>query len=356
MSVRVTLQTIADQLGVSRTTVSNAYNRPDQLTPDLRDRILEAAEVLGYRGPDATGRMLRTGRIGAIGLVFTEDLTRVFSDPDTTLFIRGVAEATAQSGMGMTLLPIPPQTDLESTALRSAPVDGYVVYSVAEDHPALEVVLGRGVPVVVIDEPDLGARTSFVGIDDREGGRLAAEHLVALGHRRVGVLLHRLRREPVPGPVTEDAIIEAPVRVARERTAGYRIGLASAGIDMTTVPIWEAGGNDPDSGRTATAALLRAHPELTALLCSTDQVAIGAVQAILRSGRLVPRDVSVVGFDDVPRAATWEPALTTVRQPLLDKGRLAAELLRDAIESGSTKRVQLPIELIARASSGPARD
>jgi len=354
MKVRVTLQTIADRLGVSRTTVSNAYNRPDQLTPVLRDQILSVAEELGYRGPDATARMLRTGRIGAIGLVFTEDLTRVFSDPDTTLFIRGVAEATARSGMGMTMLPVPPLTDLEATALRSAPVDGYVVYSVADDHPALDVVLGRGVPVVVIDEPDLGSRTSFVGIDDREGARLAAEHLVALGHRRVGILLHRLRIETSPGPVTNDVIDEATVRVARERTAGYRLGLAAGGIDCATVPVWEAGGNDPDSARTATAALLRAHPEITGVLCSTDQVAIGAVQAILRSGRTVPGDVSVVGFDDVPRAATWEPSLTTIRQPLLDKGRLAAELLNDAIESGASKRVQLPIELIVRSSTGPA--
>jgi len=354
MSARVTLQTIADHLGVSRTTISNAYNRPDQLTRELRDRILAAAEELGYRGPDAAARGLRTGRIGAIGLVFTEDLTRVFSDPDTMLFIRGMAEASAHSGLGMTMLPVPPMANLETTALRSAPVDGYVVYSVADDHPAIDVVLGRGVPVVLIDEPDLGARTSFVGIDDREGARQAASHLVDLGHRRVAVMLHRLRRQPTPGPVPPDAIDGATVRIARERTAGYRLGLASGGIDIDALPIWEAGGNDPDAGRTATAALLQAHPDITALLCSTDQVAIGAVQAILRSGRRVPEDISVVGFDDVPRAKTWEPALTTIRQPLVDKGRLAAELLHDSIESGVTQRVQLPIELIVRASSGRA--
>src|SRR5690606_33664922 len=116
---------IANELGVSRTTVSNAYSRPDQLTPDLRARILETAERLGYRGPSAVGRMLRTGRVGTIGLVFTDDLRFVFSDPNTTLFMRGVAEATSAANLGLTLLPIPQDPAPAELALLDTPVDGY---------------------------------------------------------------------------------------------------------------------------------------------------------------------------------------------------------------------------------------
>ena len=135
MTERVTLQTIADHLGVSRTTVSNAYNRPDQLGDELRDSILAAAAQLGYRGPDAVARMLRTGRVGAIGLLFTEDLRFVFTDPDTTRFMQGVAETSALAGTGLTLLPVPDGLDVGDSAVPSAAVDGYLVFSVVEGHP-----------------------------------------------------------------------------------------------------------------------------------------------------------------------------------------------------------------------------
>ena len=180
---RVTLQTIADRLGVSRTTVSNAYNRPDQLGDELRARIMAAADELGYRGPDLAARSLRTGRTGTIGLVFTEDLRFVFTDPDTTHFIQGVAETAALARTGLTMLPVPVGFDVHESALMAAPVDGYLLFSVAGDHPAVDVVRSRGVPTVVVDEPDLG-EGAFVGIDDRAGARLAADHVLALGHRR----------------------------------------------------------------------------------------------------------------------------------------------------------------------------
>ncbi len=353
MSRRVTLQTIADHLGVSRTTVSNAYNRPDQLTSKLRLSILDTADRLGYSGPDATARMLRTGTTGTIALLFTEDLRYVFNDPNTTLFMRGVAETSALAHTGLTLLPVPAEMRVTDSALATTPADGYLVFSVADDHPALDAVHRKGVPVVIIDEPDLGRQTSFVGIDDREGGRLAANHLVALGHRHIAVLIHRLNAQPGRGQVTPDDLATAGVRVTRERVAGYRDAMSAAGLDAGTMTIWEAGDNEPDAGREAATALLEERPETTALLCITDRIAIGATQAGAALGRRVPHDLSVVGFDDIPRAATWEPALTTVRQPLLDKGRVAAELLLEQIGTGVSKRVNLPIELVVRSSTAP---
>ena len=353
MAARVTLQTIADKLGVSRTTVSNAYNRPDQLGDDLRMRVLDAAAELGYRGPDAAARMLRTGRMGAIGLLFTEDLRFVFSDPDTTHFMQGVAESSALAGTGLTLLPVPAGVAIADTAVPSTAVDGYLVFSVPSEHPALETILSRGAPVVIVDEPDLGDAASFVGINDRLGARLAADHLLGLGHRRVGVLLGRLHLDGRCGPAGSDALAQGTVRVARDRLDGYRDAMRSHGLDPTDLIVWEAGGNDPDAGRRAAIELLTAHPDTTALGCFSDQLAIGAAQAGERLGRTIPRDLSLVGFDDVPRAATWDPPLTTIRQPLVDKGRVAAELLLHQIDNGSRGRVELPIDLVVRGSTAP---
>ncbi len=349
----VTLQTIADELGVSRTTVSNAYNRPDELSQSLRVRILATANRLGYRGPNAAARMLRTGRMGTIGLVFTDDLRFVFSDPDTTGFMRGVAETTASSATGLSLLPIPSDTDPVDTALATAPVDGYLVFSVAAVHPALELVLGAGVPVVVVDEPDLGDATSFVGIDDREGARMAADHLIVLGHRHIACLVHRTTTEPVAGHLDASGVTDATIRVSRIRLEAYSERLAEAGL--APVAMWEAAGTDPDAGHAATCELLAAHPETTALLCTTDQIALGAIRAAATLGLAIPDDLSIVGFDDIPAASTSSPALTTIRQPIVDKGRVAAELLIEQIDSGIRRRIELPIGLIVRGSTAAAQ-
>jgi len=131
--------------------------------------------------------------------------------------------------------------------------------------------------------------------------------------------------------------------------------LVDAGLDPDRMVIWEAGANDPDAARRAAAEMLAANPDLTAVLGFTDQLAIGIAQAAGRLGLRVPEDLSVVGFDDVPRASTWDPPLTTVRQPLVDKGRVAADLLLRQIADGGTARVELPIDLIVRGSTSAPR-
>ncbi|MEM9201763.1 MAG: LacI family DNA-binding transcriptional regulator [Actinomycetota bacterium] len=351
MAKRVTLQTLAEHLGVSRTTVSNAYNRPEQLSPQLRQRIFDAAEELGYQGPDAAARTLRTGRHDTIGVLFTEDLRFVFSDPDTTTFLEGVAEASTGAGTGVLLLPSPAGMPVHTTPLARAAVDGFIVFSAPDDHPAVHEVRRRDVPVVFVDEPDL-PDAAFLGIDDRGGASLLGRHLHDLGHRDIGIVSLPMAadRAAGPGPRTLDDAHNAAVRVVRARTEGIR----DAGLDPV---VYEAAANDPDAGRAAALELLRANPTITAIVALSDQLAIGATQAAFRLGLDVPADISVVGFDDIPRASTWDVPLTTIRQPLVDKGRRAAVLLQEMIESDDAwpRRETLPIELVVRTSSGPAR-
>jgi DNA-binding LacI/PurR family transcriptional regulator len=334
---RVTLKTIADAVGVSRTTVSNAYNRPDQLAPELRARILATAERLGYAGPDAAARRLRTGRTEAVGLLFTEDLSYAFTDPAAVMLLQGIAQATGAARMPVLLVPAL-GGDQES-AVRDAVVRAFCIYSMPEDSPDVKAALERRLPIVVVDEPHLHGH-SFVGIDDRAGARVAAEHLLSLGHRRIGVLSERTAEDGYRGPLTPAREAEATYPITRERLAGYREALEAAGLEWADVPKHECVLNAREEGRLGAEALLEAAPGLTAILAQTDQFALGALP------RLRERGISLVGFDDIPQAAQAD--LTTIRQPLLEKGLTAGRLL---VANDGPQEVRLPVELVARGST-----
>jgi DNA-binding LacI/PurR family transcriptional regulator len=340
---RVTLQTIADALGVSRTTVSNAYNRPDQLAPELRERILDTARRLGYAGPDAAARRLRTGRAEAVGLLFTEDLSYAFTDPAAVLLLQGIARATEAARMPVLIIPSLRGHDEDGqSAVRDAVVRAFCIYSMPEDSPDVNAALERRLPIVVVDEPRLDGH-SYVGIDDRAGERLAAQHLLGLGHRRIGVLSERTAEGGYSGPLSPEREAAATYPITRERLGGAREALEAAGIDWTGVPKHECLLNAREEGRAGAEALLTRDPTITALICQTDQIALGAL------AHVGDRGISVVGFDDIPAAERAD--LTTIRQPLLEKGLTAGRLLTS---DGAPQEVRLPVELIARGSTRPA--
>jgi DNA-binding LacI/PurR family transcriptional regulator len=297
----VTLKTIAETVGVSRTTVSNAYNRPDQLAPELRERILSTAERLGYPGPDPAARRLRSGRRDTVGLVLAGGLSHAFTDPAAVVLLRGIAQATEAAGLAMLVVPD------NGSGVRDAVVDAFCLCAMAADHPNVAAAQARGVPLVVVDGPHLDGH-AFVGCDDRLGARLAAEHLLALGHRRFALLTERAEGE---------------------RLRGYRDALAAAGAEWAEVTRFEAGP--------------------TAVIAATDRLALGAIEAARAAGLRVPEDLSVIGFDDIPVAASSH--LTTVRQPLFEKGEIAGRLLSERAGGGD---VILPVELMVRGTTAPA--
>ncbi|MEA2312555.1 MAG: hypothetical protein QOE28_2523 [Solirubrobacteraceae bacterium] len=343
---RVTLQTIADALGVSRTTVSNAYNRPDQLAAELRDRILATAAELGYSGPDAAARRLRSGGAEALGLLFTGSLAYAVSDPASVVFLRGFAQAAEEAGVA--LLVVPSRRGLA----REAVVEGFCIYTMPEGDPDVQAALDRGLPVVVVDEPRIEGRP-FIGVDNRAGTREAAAHLTALGHRRFGVISFRTRDDDYSGPLTSEREAAGNYPLAHDRLAGWRDALAEAGIDWAAVPKQERSENSVASGADAARALLAEDPAITAVVCASDQLALGVLHAAAKLGRSVPGELSVVGFDDAPPAAQATPPLTTVRQPLLEKGLTAGRM----VLAGATaaEDVLLPVELVVRGSTGQPR-
>ncbi|MEV1286177.1 LacI family DNA-binding transcriptional regulator [Micromonospora sp. NPDC049679] len=347
-----TLQTIADAVGVSRSTVSNAYSRPDQLSPELRERILETARRLGYSGPNPTARSLRRGRVGAIGVLFTATMSYAFTDPYAVQFLRGLSEAAERHDSGLLLLPLSPGDDEAGmNAVRNAVVDGFCIYCVPEWHRSLPVIRARRLPIVS-GEHDGGRNAACVGIDEAAATRAAGEHLARLGHRRIAVIGDWLTVDRQTRPVTIAAPGDVPYYVSRERLRGYHDAFAAAGIAWTDVSTANAADNSREAGATAAAYLLDcAHPP-TAVLALTDLLALGVLDALAARGLRAGHDVSVVGFDDIPEAGA--AGLTTIRQPAIERGRIAGGLLLDPPADPADRQVVLPTELIVRASTGPS--
>jgi DNA-binding LacI/PurR family transcriptional regulator len=345
---RVTLQTLADALGVSRTTASNAFNRPDQLNPALRERVLALAAELGYAGPDPAGRALRSGRAGAIGVLLTEQLSYAFADPAAVATLRGLAEEAEQIGISLSLLPAP-YSGGPPDSVRRALIDACFVYALPEDHPSVVVARERRLPIVVGDTPHIEG-VPLVSVDDRSGARAAAQHLLDLGHRRLAVVSLRIREDGYSGFADRERRRGSVYRVTGLRLAGYAEAITAAGLDWDEVPILEVNPNARQGAREAAPALLGRGP--TAVLAMSDELALGIVDAARAAGLDLPRELSVVGFDDAPSAAPR--GLTTVRQPLIEKGRTAGRMLLEAIEGTTPADVRLPTELVVRASTAPA--
>lgn len=343
---RVTLQSIADELGVSRMTVSNAFSRPDQLSEALRRRILDVADRLGYLGPDPSARSLATGTTGTIGVLWGGKLRDSLADEVSARFLGAIADALAPDGLALTL--VPPGVDGPVVPARDVAMDGAIAFSCRPGLPALGWLQRRGLPLVYVDLP---GRPS-VTIDDRGGAREAAQHLIELGHRRIALVTAGIGT--APGVVSGEPVVEDSL-VVRERLAGWREALGAAGI----VPVLVCQPQAFEDARPAARDLLTRAPEVTGVLCLTDVIAHDVIAVAHERGVAVPDDLSVVGFDDHPLAA--RAGLTTVAQDVEAKGRAAVQALRremarrddPAAPRGRSQR--LGVHLVVRQSTGRAR-
>lgn len=355
---RATLASLAAELKVSRTTISNAYNRPDQLSADLRERVLATAKRLGYPGPDPVARSLRTRKAGAVGLMITEPLNYSFSDPAALDFVAGLAESCEDAGQGLLLVAVGPNRPVSegSAAVLAAGVDGFVVYSASDDDPYLQVVLQRHVPVVIVDQPKDVPGTSRVCIDDRAAMAELARHVLDLGHREIGLLTMRLGRDRPWGsgrPVlaSRERLRTPHFHVQRERINGVYDAMAEAGLDPESLTVVESYEHQQTSGGAAAEVALDANPRLTALMCTADVLAISAMDYLRGRGIYVPGRMTVTGFDGIPEAL--RRGLTTVKQPSLEKGRRAGQLLHNPPRSGLPAIDVLQTEVIRGRTSGP---
>ena len=321
---RVSMLDVAARAGVSGQTVSRVVNGSPPVDPATRARVEEAMHELGYR-PHRAARALRTGRTHTIGLVAT-----TLATVGNSRMLQAVVEAAATGGYAVTVVTLDAASGIDDafSRLRDQGVDGAIVLNEATV-VVRDAVAPSDLALVVVDSPP-DDRFAVVRTDHAAGAHAATAHLLALGHATVWHLA---------GPEGSFA--------AEERERGWRAALADAGREAPQ-PLrgdWTAA-----SGRHAVAALGR---EVTAVFAANDQMALGALHALADSGRRVPGDVSVVGFDDVADAADYRPPLTTVRQDFDGLGAAAVAALMAAIEGrGGAARV-LPATLVERASTAP---
>jgi DNA-binding LacI/PurR family transcriptional regulator len=317
-SSRVTMAEVARRSGVSPMTVSYCYNQPDRVAPDTLRRVREVAAELGYRGPDPTARSLRRRHNGAIGVVLGEHLAYAFEDPQARRFLAGVAEVCRERGFGLNLIPTTGE-DTDVDRVRSASVDGYIVWTTVDSDPVLAVLSGLDKPVVVHGGPAVpGAQV--VSIDNRASAREIAAHTFP-GARRPTVLSQPFGRDRVPrletGP--DPDLVDFPV--TRDRLLGVYDHCRDAGLDPRRLPVAVVARNDRNEAA-AMADVLLDSCDTDAVVAMGDQLAFAVLDAARRRGVRVPDELAVAGWDDDPDAQ--REGLTTIAQSLFDQGRTCA--------------------------------
>jgi DNA-binding LacI/PurR family transcriptional regulator len=312
---------VARAAGVSVMTVSYAYSQPDRVSPEALVKVREAAGRLGYPGPHPGARSLRRGRAGSVGVVLGEHLSYAFDDPQAARFLAGVADVCASHGLGMMLLPITgAPADVERVA--EAAVDGFVVWTTADDDPVVDAVAATGLPAAVHGGPRREG-LSFVAIDDLAAARAVAAEVFATA-RRPAVLSFPLDRARTPGIRRGPSPEEATFRVTRQRLRGLRDAWQDLGGDWSRVQVVICAINDAAEGERRAAELLSGPDAPDAVAAMSDELAFGVLRAAAHLGRRVPGDLTVTGWDDSGEAG---PAgLTTIAQSLRDQGAHCARL------------------------------
>lgn len=340
MARRPTSADVATEAGVSRTTVSFVMNgRTDVKIPDeTRRRVLSAAERLGYH-PNASARRLVGGRSHVMALILRQTPEQIASDAVLAETLRGLASAARTQGFRVMVEPLAPDDPGETyeTLVRAQHADGLIISGPRSDDPRLHALVRDGFPVV-LQGALADVEVASVDVDNVLGARGAVDHLIALGHRRIACITN--------APLVYTA--------AQERFEGYVAALAAAGIPLDP-DLFEPGDFDAPSGHVAMRRLLE-RATFDAVFVASDVVALGAIGGLREAGLHVPRDVSLVAFDDIPLAGYFDPPLTTVRLPAFELGQAAGRALLERIaDPAMTGRTLLGTELIVRASTAPPR-
>jgi len=339
---QVTIKDVAERAGVSKTAVSFAFNDPSRLPKATVQKILEAAQELGYT-PHPIARSLSIGRTGVLGLLLPQDIPTILENPFFIEFIRGIGQVCDEEGLSLLLAP--PVEGSMLKAVNSAIVDGFVVLGLEPQDPVVNILRQRRLPFVMVD-CEAPNDVPCVTIDDYRGARAAMMHALDQGHRRIAIVAFESGKE---GRWVEYT------GTLRWRLAGYLEALSSVGLslDHPHVQILETE-NSIEGGAEALRRLWQASSHPTAIMAMSDIIALGVMAAARQHGLEVPRDLSVIGYDDIPEAQRANPALTTVRQPIVEKGKQAAELLVKTLQGEPIcEHRTLPTELIVRVSVAP---
>jgi LacI family transcriptional regulator len=317
-------------------TVSRALNEQTRalVNPETAERVLRAAERLGYR-PNPIARGLKTNRSFTVGVVIP-DLTNPLFPP----IVRGIEDRLTEAGYTALIVNTDNDADRERTqiaAMRARQVDGFIAATARLDHELLAEAGAGGTPLVLVNRSFEDGSVPAVTVDDREGIRLAVEHVAALGHRRIGHLA---------GPQN--------VSTGHRRYLGFLEAMRTAGLEVPAGYVSFTAALTESEGTRASAELLRRQPRVTAVVAGNDRLAIGCYDTLAAHGLSCPEDVSIVGFNDMPFVDRLRPPLTTVRVPQREIGTVAADLLLQQLSDPSQPAREILLEpaLVIRASTG----
>jgi len=336
----LTLEDIAKQAGVSRSTVSRVVNDHPNVSEDVRERVHEVIRKTGYR-PNAAARSLASQRSWMIGLVLPHSVSFFFTDPYYPHLTKGIAQACNQNNYTLAFFLVGNVEDEENMYPRIARkgfLDGVVVQS---GHHGDQGIIGRmidlKIPMVVVGRPFRSDNVTYIDIDNINSSNNAVSHLIRLGHKRIGT---------ITGPANSTAGID--------RLEGYRKAITERGLTVDENLIIE-GDFTEAGGYYGMQKLLLQKPD--AIFAASDVMAIGAMRAVNEANLRIPEDIAFVGFDDLPIATYSNIQLTTVRQPVVQTGIRTVETLIDLIENGikQPRHIILDTELVVRESCGASQ-
>jgi len=327
------MRDVAEQAGVSLTTVSHVINRTRFVSSDVTERVMSAMDQLNYR-PNELARSLRRGHTRTLGLILPDSANPYFAEIGHAIEV-----AAYESGYNVILCNTHGVEQKEShyiNVLRDKQVDGIIFVATGDKTNSISQTLGEDFPVLLVDRELAGVSTDVIIVDNYQGGYLATQHLVNLGH-------------------TKNACISGPSRIrpSSERISGYIQALEQSGINVNP-DYFRMGDFHPNSGYQAALELLNLADPPTAIFACNDLMAIGVIRAGMEMGRKIPDDLALVGFDNIELAAYTIPPLTTISQPIQEMGEIATQLLIKRIneDKSEPRRELLPVELVVRGSCG----
>jgi LacI family transcriptional regulator len=329
----LTLDDIAKKAGVSRSTVSRVINGDPNVSERTRTKVQEIIHSINFQ-PNLAARSLAAGRTQVIGLVIPNRVATIFSDPFFSLIIQGVSLACNSLNYSVMLWLAEPEYERKmiNQILYSGLIDGIIVASMLIDDPLIDQLFDSKRPFITIGRRANEESVSYIDADNRTGAHQGVSYILHTGRRRVAA---------INGPQNMIA--------GFDRFQGYKDALRERGLPLVPELV-EEGDFSETSGYLAMKRLLSRNPD--SVFAASDNMAFGCMRAIQEVGLCIPKDIAVVGFDNIPKASSSEPPLTTVQQPIQRTGSMAAELLIDLIEHPEIQasRIVLPTELVIRAS------
>lgn len=335
MSKKITIRDVAIKAGVSNSAVSCAYHNPQKLSEKTRERILRAAADIGYVS-NAAARSMRTNTTGALGLLLPQEIDLALQNPYYTFLIEGIGKACREDGHSLLLVP-PFEDDSSVNLIPTAAVDGFIVSGLEKEREEVVEIFSKNMPLAIID-PQSELEVSTIEIDDMEAISALVKRILDFGHKRVGIAAIETK---------SDSTYQAWHGVMGQRIKTILDAFDTFGnaLSLEDLTVYETS-STYDGGKEAFVQLYRGKTPPTVIISFSDIIAAGVIDEATAAGLKVPADLSVTGYDGLPQYFSALP-LTTVSQPIVEKGYLAGQIVIECIKNNQHSSYDLRHEILA---------